>query len=195
MSQEKEEFIASIIVDGIADKILRRGCKWTTKFQGLDWEEEMGASALREDLCIWTEATTGSWSLLTWLPVPTESLIITLPQHQEIYNIWHVVISVRRHRCTFKLTFNNFFVKLKENQTIFKTEDKLKSNFTANKLSCCFCSWGEVWPRGHIVTLFMCVYLCFVCFNTASVSACGAPVRSVTDVVALCVKGCRRAFH
>lgn len=29
---------------------------------------------------------------LTWLPVSTERLVITLPQHEEIYHIWHVVI-------------------------------------------------------------------------------------------------------
>lgn len=28
----------------------------------------------------------------TWLPVSTERLVITLPQHEEIYHIWHVVI-------------------------------------------------------------------------------------------------------
>lgn len=38
---------------------------------------------------------------LTWLPVSSERLVITLPQDEEIYHIWHVVIPVGEMQCHF----------------------------------------------------------------------------------------------
>lgn len=32
---------------------------------------------------------------LTWLPVSSKSLIVTLPQNEEINHIWHVMIPVQ----------------------------------------------------------------------------------------------------
>lgn len=33
---------------------------------------------------------------LTWLPVSTKSLVVTLPQDQEINHIWHIMIPAKK---------------------------------------------------------------------------------------------------
>ena len=56
--------------------------------EGDTWEEEATWHQNKD-----FTSPTGAHKL-TWMPVSTQRLIITLPQHEEVDHIWHVVIPV-----------------------------------------------------------------------------------------------------